>query len=79
MARSRRTNVLGFGATRTVRFEVPIGQLGFHDRDMAYVVEPGEIEVFVGTSATNLHAAGTVMVKADGPVPKVFDGTRTIH
>jgi beta-glucosidase len=64
------------GETRTVTFTTPVGQLGFYDRDLAYVVEPGELEVFVGTSSTNLTTAGTVVVVADPATPagKLFDG-----
>jgi beta-glucosidase len=70
---------LGAGETATVTFETPVGQLGFYDRDLAYVVEPGEIEVFVGTSSVDLVAAGTVTVTADGSPPaKAFEGSVTI-
>jgi beta-glucosidase len=70
---------LGAGETATVTFETPVGQLGFYDRDLAYVVEPGEIEIFVGTSSADLVAAGTVTVTADGSPPaKAFEGSVTI-
>jgi beta-glucosidase len=70
---------LGAGETATVTFETPVGQLGFYDRDLAYVVEPGEIEIFVGTSSADLVAAGTVRVTADGSPPaKAFEGSVTI-
>ena len=45
------------GASR-ITFDVPVGQLGFYDRDLEYVVEPGVIEVFVGTASDALVAAG---------------------
>ena len=68
---------LDAGESRRSRSRTPVGQLGFYDRDLAYVVEPGEIEVFVGTSSAELVAAGTVTVVADpvGPPTKLFDGT----
>ena len=66
------------GASETVRFEIPIGQLGFYDRDLEYVVESGDIEILVGTSSADLISAGRVQVTADGPVEKVFDGSRHI-
>ena len=58
-------------------FETPVGQVGFYDRQLAYVVEPGTIDVFVGTSSTDLVAAGSVTVVADtaGPPAKAYDGT----
>ena len=65
------------GESRTVTFTTPVGQLGFYDRELAYVVEPGEIEVFVGTSSTELVGAGSVTVVRDpaGSPSKLFDGT----
>jgi beta-glucosidase len=70
---------LGAGEAATVTFETPVGQLGFYDRDLAYVIEPGEIEVFVGTSSADLVAAGTVTVTADGnPPAKVYEGNVTV-
>lgn len=72
---------LAAGASCTVTFEVPVAQLGFYDRDMTYVVEPGTVEVLVGTSSVDLLEAGTVTVLADpdGTLPaKAFDGSTTI-
>lgn len=66
-------------AKATIRFGVPIGQLGFYDRNLEYVVEDGEIEILVGTSSANLVSAGHVLVKTTGPIEKSFDGTRTIE
>jgi len=69
------------GERRTVTFTTPVGQLGFHDRRLAYVVEPGTLEVFVGTSSVDLVPAGTITVVADPagrPPRKAFDGAITI-
>jgi hypothetical protein len=38
---------------RRVRFEVPLRQLGFHNPDMAYVVEPGDFGVWIGPNAVD--------------------------
>ena len=62
-------------------FDVPVGQLGFHGRDLEYVVEPGAIELYVGTSAANVVPAGSVTIVADGPAhppEKAFDGWVTV-
>jgi beta-glucosidase len=67
------------GATKTIHFDVPIGQLGFYDRNLNYVVEDGEIEFLVGNSSATLVSAGHVLVKAAGIVERAFDGTRTIE
>jgi beta-glucosidase len=69
---------LAAGAAKSVRFDIPVAQLGFYDAGLRYVVEAGEIEIFVGTSSADLVAAGTVTVEGGGPVDKAFDGTRTV-
>jgi beta-glucosidase len=57
------------GEARRVVFTVPVRQLGFYDRNLRYVVEPGEIEVHVGTSAVALtHAGSFEIVTHDGAV-----------
>jgi beta-glucosidase len=69
------------GEARTVTFEVAVGQLGFYDRELEYVVEPGLIEVYVGTSSADLIDAGSVEIVADssGIAPaKVFDGSVSV-
>ena len=63
-------------------FDIPVGQLGFHGRDLEYVVEPGAIELYVGTSAANVVQAGSVTIVADGPAypaEKAFDGWVTVE
>ena len=69
------------GESRRITFRVPVAQLGFYDRDLSYVVEPGAIEVFVGRSSDDLIEAGTVTV-AEGPAgerpTKAFDGSVSI-
>ena len=65
------------GASKRITFRLPVGQLGFYDRHLRYVVEPGEIEVMVGTSSQDLVHAGMFTVIADpsGPPVKRFEGT----
>jgi beta-glucosidase len=66
------------GASRTVTFQVPAGQLGFYDRELAYVVEPGEVDVLVGRSSRDLLEAGCVAIVPDPsgqPPVKAFDGS----
>jgi len=66
---------LGPGESTLVRFDIPVGQLGFYDHGLDYVVEDGEIEVFVGRSASDITSAGTVLLKVVGPIEKAFDGS----
>jgi beta-glucosidase len=56
------------GASAGVVFDVPVAALGFTGRDMTYVVEPGDIELFVGRSSADLLSAGYVTVAGDKPV-----------
>ena len=65
------------GESKTVTFRVPVGQLGFHDRSLAYAVEPGDFDLFVGTSSDDLLPAGSATVLAEPagtPPEKAFDG-----
>lgn len=69
---------LGPGESTTLVFDVPVGQLGFHDRSLAYTVEPGVFELYIGTSSDALVDVGAVTVEPDAPgvqVEKAFDGT----
>jgi len=69
------------GESKVITFELPVSQVGFYDRDLRYVVEPGVIEVFVGTSARDLLEAGFFTVVPDPagrPVVKAFDGSVTV-
>ncbi len=44
---------------KTVTFHLPVNQLAFYDREMAFVVEPGTIEVMVGSSSRDLPCKAT--------------------
>lgn len=42
------------GETKTVKFHLDTAQLGYYNEDMEFVVEPGELTLFVGTSSEDL-------------------------
>ena len=44
---------LGPGERKTVRFEVPVRQLGFTGLDMQYRVEPGEFALWIGPDSAH--------------------------
>ena len=68
------------GESRSIGFEVPIGQIGFYDRGLRYVVEPGDIQLFIGNSSESLIDAGTVSITSRPNEPtKVFDGSVTVE
>lgn len=50
------------GEARRVRFELPCELLSFHDADMRCVVEPGEVQVALGASSSDLRLRGTFTV-----------------
>jgi beta-glucosidase len=73
--------VLQPGESKNLSFRLPIAQLGYYDREGSYVVEPGTVEVFLGSSSANLIEAGTLtIIPGDGQtnVVKVFDGAVTV-
>lgn len=49
---------LAAGESRTIGFELDLSQLAFYDREMRFVIEPGEIEVMVGASSEDIRASG---------------------
>jgi beta-glucosidase len=48
------------GEQKRVTFALSINQLGFYNQDMAFVIEPGEIELMVGTSSDHLPLTTTI-------------------
>jgi beta-glucosidase len=65
------------GRSAVVRFDLPIGQIGFYNRDLDYVVEPGRVDLLMGTSSSDLVEIGSINVVPDpsgNPPRKVFDG-----
>jgi beta-glucosidase len=66
------------GATVTTVFRVPVTALGFTGKELAYVVEPGDIEFFVGSSSQHLVPAGTVNIAGDKPMPTIRSTTNNV-
>ncbi len=46
------------GQNKTVAFILPVTQLGFYNRDMKFVVEPGAVKVMVGSSSQDIRLTG---------------------
>ena len=40
------------GEGKTVSFELPVQELGFHGLDMQYKIEPGDFMVWIGPNST---------------------------
>lgn len=46
------------GEKKTITFILSIAQLGFYNKDMKYVVEPGTIKVMAGSSSEDIQSTG---------------------
>jgi beta-glucosidase len=46
------------GETKSVVFHLNINQLAFYDREMQLVIEPGTVQVMVGSSSEDIHCIG---------------------
>ena len=64
------------GAAADVRFAVHADRTAFTGRDLRRIVEPGDIEVLVGTSAADLPCRGSV--RLTGPVRAVGHDRRLV-
>ena len=58
------------GESRTVVFALDLSQLAFYDRNMELIVEPGDVEIFVGASSEDIRASDRFEIT--GPL-------RTVH
>jgi len=50
------------GETKTVEFQLSTDDLKYYNRDMEYVVEPGEFEIMIGASSEDIKLRGVVIV-----------------
>ncbi|MEO8397724.1 MAG: fibronectin type III-like domain-contianing protein, partial [Chloroflexota bacterium] len=50
---------LDAGQTQTVSFTLAVNQLGFYDLENRFVVEPGTVEVMIGSSSQDIHCTGS--------------------
>ncbi|SNS50740.1 beta-glucosidase [Streptosporangium subroseum] len=64
------------GASASATFTVHADRTAFTGRDLRRVVEPGDLEVFVGTSASDLPCQGRI--RLTGPLRHVGPGRRLV-
>jgi beta-glucosidase len=50
------------GETNEVRISIPCRELGLWDKNMNYVIEPGEFEIMIGASAEDIRLKDTVNI-----------------
>ncbi len=46
----------------TINFSIPIKELGLWDKDMNYIVEPGEFEIIIGSSSNDIRLKETIKI-----------------
>lgn len=48
--------------TTTLSFSIPCKELGLWDKDMNYVIEPGEFEILIGASAEDIRLKDSIYI-----------------
>ena len=51
------------GETKTLSFSIPRDELKLYNRDMKFVLEPGEFSVMVGASSSDIRQTGSFFIK----------------
>lgn len=71
---------LAVDETKTVTFEIDMKQLAFHDLNMEQVIEPGEMEVFIGSSSQDirLHGLFEIVGEKTAVARKVFSSKAAV-
>jgi beta-glucosidase len=46
----------------TLSFSIPYRELGLWDKNMNYVIEPGEFEIMIGASAEDIRLKDTIII-----------------
>ncbi|KAA5821861.1 glycosyl hydrolase [Algibacter amylolyticus] len=49
--------------TTTINFTIPINEFGLWDKDLKYVVEPGQFEIMIGSSAEDIRLNKTITIE----------------
>ena len=63
------------GETATLAFSLSINQLGFYNLEYRYVVQPGMVDVMIGSSSQDIRASGSFDISgqvADVGADKAF-------
>jgi len=50
------------GEMRTITFHLPVDQLAFYDNDLKLVLEPGKVDIMLGSSSQDIRLCGEIEV-----------------
>ena len=50
------------GEITTLSFSIPCSELGLWNKDMNYIIEPGEFEIMIGASAEDIRLKDKIMI-----------------
>jgi len=69
------------GETRAVTFQLSVKQLAYYNRALEYVVEPGTVDVMVGSSSEAIHQQGTFTIVGESATihSKTFRCPVSVH
>jgi beta-glucosidase len=56
------------GETRLIIFTLPVDMLSFYDQDLHLVLEPGKIEVMLGSSSEDIRLSGSFEITGSGTI-----------
>jgi beta-glucosidase len=59
---------LAAGETRQVTFMLPVDMLAFYDQRLTLVLEPGKIEVMVGSSSADIRLSGSFEISGENKI-----------
>ncbi|QCX37677.1 glycosyl hydrolase [Aureibaculum algae] len=48
---------------KTISFSIPMSEFGLYDKDMNYIIEPGEFDIMVGSSSDDIRLQKTITIK----------------
>lgn len=71
---------LDAGESKQVTIDLAIAHFAFYDRHMNYIVEPGHVQVMIGSSADDIHLSSDIeIVGVPQTVEQVFTTSVKVH
>lgn len=57
------------GETRKLTFHLPVNQLAFYDNDLNLILEPGQIELMIGSASNDIRLRGEFCITGAAKIP----------